>query len=400
MNNCRTCSWDDFRHKLVRNKLSVLCLNMRSVRNKFAELEAHLALLKQRFSFILVTETWLSPDRDFVYELDGYKSLSSYRDGRGGGMKLFYLKHLDVTLADDLNVNSSSSETMFIRLNLPRMGKITIGCFYRPPSSNMPDFINALGNILNSCGNSRTILMGDFNINVCSDATESRDYVDLFTSYGFSNVITTPTYVSPSLNAPTSCLDHILHNIPLSTQSYVLSPPIADHLAVACIFNDYFDESPIVTKFRDFGDGNCSAFKENLATEFLAFSPPRVNVNTYAIYLEKFLRKMLDKYFPLKTKTLSLKRIRSPWMTSDVLFCVSKKHKLHRKAKNGEISWSPYKAYCALLRKLLDTAEKEYYIHKLNQLGADSRKNWALLNRLLNKGAKCVSKCWLSIRLL
>ena len=87
-------SWSDFYKVYLRHDLSFLTINMRSIKNKFQELVAHLTGFKERISFILVTETWLSKELDIMFELPGYKSLNYYRPhGRGGGIKLFYLDH-------------------------------------------------------------------------------------------------------------------------------------------------------------------------------------------------------------------------------------------------------------------------------------------------------------------
>ena len=93
----------------------------------------------------------------------------------------------------------------------------------------------------------------------------------------------------------------------------------------------------------------------------------------------------MNKYFPIKTKYLSPKRLRSPWLTPEVLSCINKKHDWYRKLKQKSISRSSYNEYCRALRELLNLAEREYYETKLNSLGNDCKKNWALLNKILKR---------------
>ena len=132
---------------------------MRSILNKFSELEAHLALLKRKISFVLITETWLSPSNDINFELNGYKSVSVYRDGRGGGLKLFYLEHLSVSLLDYLSNTSGSCESLFIETRVAGMGRVVVGGVYRPPGNSVHDFLIEFNNMLNICGNRRTIFL-------------------------------------------------------------------------------------------------------------------------------------------------------------------------------------------------------------------------------------------------
>ena len=385
MESCSQISWNELGHKLRGERLSVLSVNMRSITNKFSEFQANLAVLKHRFTFILITETWLNVEKDYVLELDGYKSMSYYRDGRGGGLKLYYLEHVKVHPVEGPVYEANSFENISIRAYIPGFGKLNIGCFYRPPNNSFTEFYESFGHMLNTFAGERILLMGDFNIDLCKDCSQTRDYSDLFLSYGFSSVINLPTYVSPETNTPTSCLDHILHNLPLPCDSYVISPNLSDHLAISCVFRENIHQEPIVTKFRDFSPGNRANFVANLDTEFSSFAPPSHEPNSYAVYLEHFLHALLNKYFPLKSKVLSMKRLRAPWITADVIHCINKKHKLHKLAKRNEISWQSYKHYCLLVRQLLDTAEKEYYKTKFNQFGTDSKKNWRLINKLLNK---------------
>ena len=392
MTEVQECTWsqiNNFHYK--ENSLSVLCINMRSLVNKFSELKAHLALIKQNISFIAVTETWLNPDKDVNFELDGYKSVSLYREHAGGGIKLFYLENLCVSRLDELSSTNGPAETLIVRTNIPGYGSIDIGCFYRPPNKSVNNFLVKMNEILHEIGRNRVVIMGDFNIDTLDSCTQTRDYVDLLTSYGFSNGIKAPTYISPSGLVPTSCLDHIWFNLPLQSKSYIIGPNIADHFAVSTIFEVKIDNPPIIIKFRDFSSSNLERFKANLESEFQSFSPPNHCVNLFANYLENFLQSILDKYFPLKSKQISTKRLRSPWINKEILYCIRKKHHLHRRAKYGEINFHSYRNYCSLLRYLLDTAEKDYYVQKLNQLGDDQVKNWRLINKLLNRGSKDIS---------
>ena len=392
LDSCIQCSWSQYGLFLKNNPLSIICINMRSVTNKFAELKSHLKLVKYNPSFILVTETWLNDDKDFAYELEGYASISLHREGLGGGLKLYYLNHVSVQQLDDFTTNCGPAEILFVRATIPGFGSLNIGCVYRPPNKSTEEFLAKMNEYLELSGHLRTIIAGDFNIDTLRDTENSRDYKDMFSSYGFSNNIIKPTYVPPSSLTPKSCLDHIWANLPLPCNSYIIEPNIADHYAISCVFNKCIDEPPIILRFRVFSRINMGRFATALPEKFQYFNPPIYDIDAHAIYLDRFLRQLLDKFFPVKTKRLSVKRINSPWINTNILFCINKKHKLHTKAKNGEISFDSYKSYCSILRILLDTAEKEYTVLKLEKLGKDSARNWKILNNLLNRHKKRTSE--------
>ena len=98
------------------------------------------------------------------------------------------------------------------------------------------------------------------------------------------------------------------------------------------------------------------------------------DVDSYADYLLEFLYKLLNKYFPIKTKFYTTKRLKAPWLSADVIRCIDKKQDWYKKMKLGRITKGSYSSYCAALRTVLDTAEKEYYNKKFDSLGNNSKK--------------------------
>ena len=95
---CSYSSWTELNSYFVNENFSVLCLNARSITHKFPELLAHLASIKQKFSTIIIIETWLKKETDIALEIAGYRSKSMYRDlSKGGGIKVFYLENDTVT---------------------------------------------------------------------------------------------------------------------------------------------------------------------------------------------------------------------------------------------------------------------------------------------------------------
>ena len=92
--NCSTTRWETIT-TYDEKKLSVLNIDIRSITNKFSEFKAHLNSIEKKFTFIVISETWLKEPSDFAFEIEGYKSVSLYKDGRqGGGMKIYYLERI------------------------------------------------------------------------------------------------------------------------------------------------------------------------------------------------------------------------------------------------------------------------------------------------------------------
>ena len=121
---------------------------------------------------------------------------------------------------------------------------------------------------------------------------------------------------TPSRRSATSSIDHVWHNLDVPRSRYVVSPALCDHYAVCVIFKVKHDSPPKTIRFRDFGDINTERFAENIDAEFLLCSPPVSNPNEYAEYMVNFMKSLMNKYFPLRNKTITQRRLHSSWITT------------------------------------------------------------------------------------
>ena len=349
-------------------------------------------MLKEKFTFITITETHLNPERDELLEIPGYKSENFYRSaGQGGGIKFYYLDHISVIRSNDLITDSC--ENIIIKASIPGYNRTIVICnIYRPPQNPYPPFYSFLENVINLASCQDLVILGDININTLdSQSTNASYYENLLESYGLRNEITVPTHVNPSTNEDGSCLDHIVHNMVQKSESFVLSPNISDHYSVVTVFHQSIENKPIKINFRDFSATNIAKFHARLNAEFANYHPPLSDSESHCSYAVNFLTKLQNKYFPLKQKIISQKRLNAPWITKNVRKCVRKKHRWFRMAKEGIITFESYKSFSKSLKKLLCLAKTEYYSRRFNSLRKNNQKNWQTLNKLLGKSTKTIS---------
>ena len=387
--NCCRSSWQELAPNLGNN-VSIFHINMRSVANKFSELVAYLNMLKTKFTFIVLTETWLTDSSDFGYEIDGYDSVSLNRNLRpGGGLKIFYLEHISVEICTSSYI-SHWSEKMVLKTSIPSFGNLILCALYRPPSGSIPDFCENMSEVLGNFIDSRCVVIGDLNINLLNYNSDNsvRNYVDMFSEYGFHNQINLPTYHSPITQTDLSCLDHIFHNLNMPCKGFVVEPRLADHYGTCLIIDKVTSFPNRSIRFRDFSQSNIENFKSNLPLECSNYFPPDDDVELCAQYLHDYLKSLLEKYFPIRCKTISCKRLNSPWVTKNILKCIKKKHRWYRLWKLGRIEKRSYTRLAADVRALMRQAEEHYYRNKLRSLSGDSRRNWKVLNRLIKKSSK------------
>ena len=117
------------------NSLKCLCLNARSIKNTFLELEADIN--NKGYDIVGITETWLGEEDGEEYNLEGYKLIRKDRIGkRGGGVALYVKDNLNVYEIPDMD-RSRPSEDLWIRLTGDDEKGLNIGVCYRPPASDM-----------------------------------------------------------------------------------------------------------------------------------------------------------------------------------------------------------------------------------------------------------------------
>ena len=387
--HCCYHSWEELEYSFGNNiDLSVLCINARSITHKFSELCAHLTGLTKKFCFIIITESWLKKDTDFALEIEGYKSVSLYREHRaGGGIKIFFRDFINVTVLEDFTKVDASYECLVLQAKIPTLGDLLVCGFYRIPGGSLPCFFDQIAPFLQYCESRNALICGDFNVDISSEpkSASTREYLDLFVSRGFLSQISLPSYVCPSDLSFKSCLDHAWHNLKITSKNYVILPNFSDHCPIALLFSLKLPIAKSKINFRDYNTQFTESYLSRSSYEFSLCFPPENSVNEAAEYLSSFLHALQDRYFPIKSKLLSVKRLNSPWVTPDILRCISKKHMWYRLLRRDRISKSSYKKYCKALSYLLNIAEEEYWENKFVSLGSNMRENWKLLNKFLNK---------------
>ena len=109
--------------------MSVIHIDMRSLFNKYSELSSYLSMniVKRKYLFIILTETWLSGCKDVGLEFCGYKSFAVYRDQKiGGGIKMYYLEHITADLVNELSGCFSLHESLIMKAFIPGFGWLNV----------------------------------------------------------------------------------------------------------------------------------------------------------------------------------------------------------------------------------------------------------------------------------
>ena len=230
-------SFNQYTNEILPGKfLTILCINIRSIRKNFAQLQVLLSMLHVKFDLILLVETWLDKNVNNGFELPSYISYDTFRNSQGGGVKLYVDCLFQSVKIDNLSCRNNCFESLFVDVTLSSDLTVTIGCIYRIPSSSITEFNEIFfENYLQQINRNKIVILGDLNINLYNrESNPTNKYLNNFLSSNFSPLIYYPTRVNPGDVTRYALLDHIFTNIHESTTfSAVLEYQITDHFPIA-----------------------------------------------------------------------------------------------------------------------------------------------------------------------
>lgn len=247
--------------------------------------------------------------------------------------------------------------------------------------------------------NSRTVITGDFNINLLEHEQHlpTNNFLVTMQSFNYFPHISKPTRFPDNIitDAP-SLLDHFWTNFTVPTSSGILHFPISDHLPV-------FLNIPIIdthsAKHQISFRLNSHHNRRNFSTQFSEVNwNALLNNNDTNINCNLFLDKTYSIYFscfPKKTKFISNKRLQNPWMTKGILKSIEQKFTLYKSYKIGMLDHDTYKTYRNHLTNIIKRTKANYYSQKFSNFKLSTRKIWELINDIGNTKSKIqtTSKC-------
>lgn len=308
------CQSFNQKYKRVEGQFSAIHLNMRSIKNKADTLEIFLQSLIAKFSVIILTETWLTKE-DIPPHLLGYKCETVCREEkRGGGIAIYLKDNLQCQIMDDFTRMNENVESLFVKVS-----NTIVAALYRPPSGNMQEFMYSIENAFCVLGSKPFIILGDVNIDTISNEPHAREFRDVIHQYACYNMITLPTRITTDT---ATSLDVCLTNIESNniTAGAILYD-ISDHLPIFCLGSFFTSKDNRYTErvlHRKINEETLGTFSDLIGQEnwddvYTENDP----VLAYRKFLVKF-KHSYDVAFPLCESRLRPKKIRKPWVTSDL----------------------------------------------------------------------------------
>ena len=297
------------------------------------------------FSCIILIETWLSCDRDNVFNISGFYCHNLYRDQYGGGIKLYLKSEIKSRILENFSLVNNLLEMLTVEIFFGNK-KTVLSLIYHPPTSchvrNM-EFVNLFTSYLKQLIDLKVPLIvgGDINLNLLNPYNFA--YIDTYIKnmfeLGMNPLVTIPTKVN-SNNAITqySILDQIWVSSNLENkQTFVIPTDITDHFVVGTfIMGPYYQMNSTPTvKRRPLLNRGKETFRVLLSNVYFNLRDGDFNAICDSYFCRVF--KTYNIAFPIQNGPNKIKHY-VPWMTTKLKECIKKKAKLYKHYLKGHIT--------------------------------------------------------------
>ena len=226
-----------------------------------------------------------------------------------------------------------------------------------------------------------------------------QNLIAVYEKYGFVQLVSRPTRVT---DHSATLIDHVYTNDLLNTLScHVLTVNVSDHLATLTTLTlggtagrrTMSSESEKVPSFRRFNASAHAEFKRKIESETWSEVHREINANDQYDKFSEIYSKHYDQAYPeMKSgpKRKNERRDPKPWILPWLEDACARRQRLyHDKIKfSSATNIAAYKKIDKFCNKHINLAKTKYYKNFFEEYRDNSKKQWQLINSLLNRNVK------------
>ena len=405
------------------SELSIFSLNVQTLANKISIFRENIELY-ENFDLLIFNETNCIVKK-LPNELEDLK-LNGFHEpfvkepirssGKGGGLVIYVNERVgereNIKIFSPCNEidSNNSGEFQFIKIEDCKGTRKTviIGNIYRSPSAKPDKFNEFFGTILQKLNNKRysnklIYIVGDFNqdlINYDNDLN-CQNLIDNAHNSGFVQIISRPTRIT---ERSATLIDLVFtNNIDSALSCNVITLDVSDHLAAhtkISLGSNNANLRKVSAKsknekkeFRIFNEANDFAFRNLINSEKWEDVPENTDVQTTFNKFDEIYTDHYNTAYPLNSKRKRRKNERinpKPWILPWLEDACSRKNRLYHEyvkkpTPENKLKYDKLNAFC---KKHVDSAKTKYYKSQFEKYKNDSRKQWQIINGLLNRKNK------------
>ena len=370
--------------------LTFMNYNIRSYNANSNSFQAMFENEKAFPNVLILSETWFTPN--YTENLNGYTSYHTFRSTRrSGGVSVYINDKLKSNIVTEFSFANDIIEICTVKLVIYELIYYVIG-IYRPHSSSVSNFISSFDEILSNLNLNRTscIILGDLNIDLLSQCSDSENFSNFLYSYHFISIINKPTRFphGNSISNP-SLIDHIWSNSMLQFHGGIVLNDATDHcptfMFVKLNIPIEISQTKIKISFRPDNTENKNKFKVNVEN----FDWSSISDENVDVYVNNFVNTVNNLYcasFPLKIKYVTEKQFIKPWVTPQIKELIRVKSEYFRLFKLGFVNSSENNYFKNRVKTYIDKSKKLYYQKLFIQNRTNIKNTWKLINDLISNG--------------
>ena len=351
---------------------------------------------------IALSETRLDSSIGDAEIIQDFTLFRKDRIGRAGGGVLLGVSNSLNAKVENVFLDSSS-ELVSFSLTMPHQPKLSVACYYRPPSaagfSDLEEWLDMVSGDV--------VIVGDFNVpgidwDKFPTATYGRgsrkDLTDILRINSLAQIVKFPTHVHGNV------LDLIAHNLEVDAQILGVETGLSDHSAIVAGF-------PMPTPIKKSEtERKKTLFDFSIADEEIILKEMRTLSKEVSLLCENGQCTTEDIWITFKSKFLFLlnsyvpkfrpKNYKQRWLSTKTIREIRKKRRLFNVSKNypSFLASHRVKEQNQLCRKLIDSDYKEHLNRRIcDQLKLGNTKPlFKFIDSKKTTNSPIVSFCMLS----
>ena len=355
--NCNYLPFDSIETLVSNNNdLRIIQLNIRGLKGKLDELGNLLWKLKYPDVAIL-NETWLKDSDTNRIKINNYVFKGIPRvNKKGGGVGFLIRTNVTHRQRHDLELNehTPSCEHSCIEIKCNRKN-IIISSMYRPPNTDVNDFLTKFKSILNNIKGSglESVIGLDHNLDLLKQAvhTKTQEFLECILDQNMLSTVTKPTRISKT---SATLIDNILISEKLQSnfESAIILDDMSDHLPCILTLKNYNNlHTPTLRAKRKINSGTVNKMVSNLNTVNWTESLNNKNATESFTVFHNILTSTINKYAPEQLVKEKISKFTCPWMSKGYRKSLLKSKRLYAKSLTNPSIALEYKTYMSVLRK-------------------------------------------------
>ena len=393
--NCNYLPFDSIETLVSNNNdLRIVQLNIRGLKGKLDELDSLLCRLKYP-EVIILNETWLKDSDTNRIKINNYVFKGKPRENKkGGGVGFLIRTNVIYRQRHDLELNEPTPSCEHSCIEIKGNKKnIIISSMYRPPNTNVNDFLTKFKAILDNikCSGLESIIGLDHNLDLLKQAlhTKTQEFLECILDQNMLPTVTKPTRISKT---SATLIDNILISEKLQSnfESAIVLDDMSDHLpCILTLKNSNNTQAPTFRAKRKINNDTVNKMVSNLNTvDWIETLSNKTATESFTLF-HNILTSTLNKHAPEQLVREKLSKFTCPWMSKGYRKSLVKSKRLYAKSLTDPSIVQEYKTYQTVLRKCKRKLKLTYYQSKCVEFKNNGKKMWELINKI---NGKCSDK--------